>query len=307
MKYINRKWLFIVLLLTSASFLLNACSDDGDATYEVKLFVNNGVYPINTYMSGIQYNRIKDIVQTKNGKIEFPIASTLPVMKDVRVEFGISESLLDTYNTNHETDYKLFPKESFKLVNNIAIIQQDKALSTDSIKIEIINTENVAIGNYLLPLSITAISDKNLLISSNMANVYVMVSVTELCVEIVDTPIGKQITDKSKWSYILNGKPTDLYTYVPDGSILEVNMGEQVDLKTIGMEFYESYFSSAGVDLAISKDGQNYENIGSVSFAYQRKHNIHLVTKKAQYLKMVLKGAQEYTPYITDIYIYTAD
>ena len=123
----------------------------------------------------------------------------------------------------------------------------------------------------------------------------------------VDKPVGSAINDHSGWSFTLNGQSSDLYEYVPDGSILDIDLGKQEAVKTIALQFYEWYYSSESASIAISNDGEKYEDLGLASgFEDKTSYILFLAARQAQYIRVTFHGALYYSPYINTVGIYTA-
>ena len=81
----------------------------------------------------------------------------------------------------------------------------------------------------------------------------------------VDKPVGSVINDHSGWSFTLNGQSSDLYDYVPDGSILDIDLGKQENIKLLLYISMNGFILLESASIRISNDGEKYEDLGVAS------------------------------------------
>ena len=324
MKHFNFKWLFTACLFIIALFTLNACGDDEEMDYDMKLYVNSGFNT--TYFSKVHNDRVLNRTIITNGVVKFPVTSTRPVPKDIKVVFGIDESLLDTYNTEHETEYQLLSQEHFKLINNTVVIEHKETCSIDSVKLEIIDPENITPGNYMVPLSITAISDENIQISSNYGNVYISVSVEESYISLQREPFEGMVAidNRSEWEFpgasysAVRMVDEDFSSYWysnDDPGEIKVKLKQPEEVRGVSMSpfyFYSYYICLLkNVVFDASDDGVTWTNIDKCTMLSPQgdvsNPDIQYIAFKKtnlQYLRIKYSGCYSYYCGIGELNIY---
>ncbi|NMA72723.1 MAG: DUF1735 domain-containing protein [Bacteroidales bacterium] len=106
-------------------------------------------------------------IDPKNGASgSVTVKSASPIEKDIKVELGVSQEALDTYNTKHGTNLVLLPESSYKLSSKAVTI---KAGTITSEKVEIFiepfTNEMIESGiKYALPISIISSSEPSILV-----------------------------------------------------------------------------------------------------------------------------------------------
>lgn len=225
---------------------------------------------------------------------------------DTKVTLAINPALVGTYNALHGTDYSLLTSASLK--QSTIMIKQGKTTPEESVALSFSDDmASVQLGtNYVIPVTITNVDGVGADIGENKVIYIVYKTALVGFLSCVDKPVGSVINDHSGWSFTLNGQSSDLYDYVPDGSILEIDLGKQENIKTIALHFYEWFYSSESASIAISNDGEKYEDLGVASgFANKTSYILLLVAKQAQYIRVTFHGALYYSPYINTVGIYT--
>ena len=188
------------------------------------------------------------------------------------------------------------------------MIKQGKTTPEESVALSFSDDmASVQLGtNYVIPVTITNVDGVGADIGENKVIYIVYKTALVGFLSCVDKPVGSVINDHSGWSFTLNGQSSDLYDYVPDGSILDIDLGKQENIKTIALHFYEWFYSSESASIAISNDGEKYEDFGVASgFANKTSYILLLVAKQAQYIRVTFHGALYYSPYINTVGIYT--
>ena len=225
---------------------------------------------------------------------------------DTKVTLAINPALVGTYNALHGTDYSLLTSASLK--QSTIMIKQGKTTPEESVALSFSDDmASVQLGtNYVIPVTITNVDGVGADIGENKVIYIVYKTALVGFLSCVDKPVGSVINDHSGWSFTLNGQSSDLYDYVPDGSILDIDLGKQENIKTIALHFYEWFYSSESASIAISNDGEKYEDFGVASgFANKTSYILLLVAKQAQYIRVTFHGALYYSPYINTVGIYT--
>lgn len=98
----------------------------------------------------------------------------VPLKNDVTVTFEAAPQLLGTYNDLNLKAYKLLPEGCWSLENNRVTIQQGKS-GSNPMSIRINTAEMPGPGPYLLPVSITDVSDASLKVNENLRSAYFVI------------------------------------------------------------------------------------------------------------------------------------
>ena len=252
-----------------------------------------------------------------------PVRCTKPAPQDLTIQLAIDRSLVDAYNSEYGTSYVAL--QNAELENATLYIKQGEYISADTLKVHYTNMEEFKNGseNYILPIAITSINGTGVSASESNSKIFLTfestykpnhVTLTSSKEYLLEYQYSQGFTnlssewklDGSGWSFTLNGQSSDLYDYVPDGSILDIDLGKQENIKTIALHFYEWFYSSESASIAISNDGEKYEDLGVASgFANKTSYILLLVAKQAQYIRVTFHGALYYSPYINTVGIYT--
>lgn len=242
-------------------------------------------------------------------EILVPVRCTRPAPTDITVTVSLDKSQVETYNAQHGTNYVFL--ENARLEKSTFIIKKGEYISPDSLKVLYTDKSEFQNGamNYILPVTISAIEGGGVVLSKGNNVFYLTYESTLLQIEIVNAPVGKMVKN-DEWNYKLDGSPTNFdeyYISINDGSVFELDMGESVNVQTIGIHFALFYYSSAASEVYISGDGTSYEKIGNVTFkSNEQDHYIHFFSaKNMKYVKLVLKGTLGMYPnLLTGIDIY---
>ena len=114
-----------------------------------------------------------------NTKIKFPVCSTMPANENIEISIGVDNSLVEVYNSKHNTSYKILNTNYLSFDCNTLIIKKQQMISEDSIEVSLEATieENLELGEYLVPLKLQKISG-NMSVSQNWNTIYWVISVS---------------------------------------------------------------------------------------------------------------------------------
>lgn len=255
----------------------------------------------------LEYHYSKGFTNLSNEwKLDGILKSAWTADGDIKVTLAVNPALVGTYNAQHGTDYSLLTSASLK--QSTIMIKQGKTTPEESVSLSFLDDmASVQLGtNYIVPVTITNVDGIGADIGENKVIYIVYKTALVGFLSCVDKPVGSVINDHSGWRFTLNGQSSDLYDYVPDGSILDIDLGKQENIRTIALHFNEWYYSSESASIAISNDGKKYEDLGVASrFVNKTSYILLLAAKQAQYIRVVFHGALYYSPYMKTVGIYT--
>ena len=106
-------------------------------------------------VSGTETNPVvKFVVEDTPSSYAVTATSTNKVDEDVRIKFGIDNSLVEAYNEAHSTNYYPVPDGTVEIENQDVVIEKGKTFSTPA-TVKVISTENLSEGRvYVIPVTI---------------------------------------------------------------------------------------------------------------------------------------------------------
>lgn len=192
---------FLGLLMMCVPTLLVSCSEDeaydfpGDGG---KVFVRMQTsHTVNSTANTAEFTVRKTLNGAfGSGTISFPVRCTMPAQGEVRAFFDVDNSLIETYNATHQTDYQemksdilAFNKKDLVIGNGAMQSAEEIVVSFDEEKIEAL-----AVGEYLVPIKMMHV-EGGMEVSSNWNVVY-------LILEVVDDPYGFPAADRNGWTIV---------------------------------------------------------------------------------------------------------
>lgn len=188
-------YLFSVIL----SLALCSCGDDekydfpGDSG---KVYVRlQSSHMVNSVANVVDATIGKTILGT-NGEavVAFPIRTTMPANGALNAICEIDNSLVDTYNTTHGTDYAPMDADIILFENQSATIESGQMESADQIVVRVDPAKMVELelGDYLVPIKLSSVSG-DMSVSANWNVVYLHVSV-------VNDVTGVPCADRTGWT-----------------------------------------------------------------------------------------------------------
>lgn len=276
MKTLKIKYLYIVGLLCMVCNLMTSCSDDELYSIDQRLYVNSG---INSVVSLSLVDTPVGII-TEQRTLGFPVVSSRELAADAEITFKLDETLVESYNTANETEYKVLPASCYTIKNLVINMKQGEFTSQDSVKIEITKPEDMNLDEtYLLPLTISNLvtDDKGAQVSSNLNTIYLKVD-KEYRVYNTDVISDDRLISKAEWTISSgNGTSEGRSQNLIDGdaktpwlayySPIMVTIDTKILQDIVGFAFcpyygmYGTYYSAKSVLVSASEDGDNYTEL----------------------------------------------
>lgn len=311
------KYLLAGVSMVSILPLMTACSDDESTDpYDINYgYVYNP--PVTehtiTYLENGTFRTAPDEIEKLT-----QVRCTRPAPNDLVFTVSLDKSLVDAYNEKNGTDYAFL--ENAVLLQSTYTIRKGEYISQDTIKVKYTDMSEFVNGNnhYILPVTVTSLEGGAQL--SENRTFYLTYHSSILYIEESEEALGTEITNFSEWTCLLDGEScpkvidgnNNNYQYIPDGSVLDVDLGKNVSLESIGLNFYAWYYSCGNVSLSVSTDGTNYEEMGNIVFtSYDVPRYIHfLASKQCRYVKMALNGyfySSSNKAYLRELYFFVAE
>lgn len=202
------------ILLILAGFLM-ACEDEihydvtGDPINRVFVNVeNNTLRNYNGYAFSLTHTPVGsfgDVIQAT-----FPLRCTLEATESTQAKFEKDNSLIDSFNAKHNTNYKPIPDGFVELSADNLTILKGKMISSDSLTVSIPSNKYAQLteSGYVLPIRISALNTSpQTAISSNMNTVYLVIkTLSTNCYDspLVNDMVGTLITPRTSWSATLD-------------------------------------------------------------------------------------------------------
>lgn len=159
-----------ILLLGCTCLALSCSKNDETDPYDI-----NYIYfrpPINT-SHAVEYTGAGNfLTKTDSIIIISPVKSTKPAPEDITVELGIDQTLIDTYNKLHNTNYTLL--KNIELQNATLHIPKGQYISADTLKVRYTNMDEFKSGaqQLILPVAIKSVSSSHVSISQTAKAVF---------------------------------------------------------------------------------------------------------------------------------------
>lgn len=165
MKIINKVLFATVFACTIV--LANGCSEEitvGQTDESVYSEISNLNVFLRDQQSGLAENTIELGATKYETTLNVGLSKTPRKGVDLKIEYDAG--YLQTYNTVHDSDLKLFPKELITLGNNGSIVVAPDEKTSFAISLTLQASEELEEGMYLLPLNITTATE-NITVSEN--------------------------------------------------------------------------------------------------------------------------------------------
>lgn len=154
------------IMLFAASLLMIACQNSQEYYEGVYIVGAQGINPTATLT-----------VDDLPSAIGVNVASSNVVEEDMTVEMEVRKDLVEHYNSTYKKNYQLLPESTYEVENKSLMIQSGKHASSNGLRLKIISREGLEEGvTYLLPISISHISNKDLSIIEGARTIYVVVN-----------------------------------------------------------------------------------------------------------------------------------
>jgi hypothetical protein len=332
MRNINIKNSILALLLLALSGTFVACNEDGKTLLygdevgapAAKIYLYN-VYPFTTFSASVHFDRLSNLTNVKSDDVKLPVYISVESEKDIQVKMALDTALVSKYSKQQLREYKLFPEECINFVKNTVTIKAGQRASSDSIQLAIQNTDKLAIGSYVFPISISNVSDSEVGIQDNMKAVYFKVIVTESYISVSrDALTNITDLDRTKWvmstdswydtKRLADNSYSSYWSAGYSGDPLLIDLGSEEDIfamsLTPGYSYYGTYYPK-GLKLEGSVDNKTFTTIdkctmlspkGSATnpdIQYVKFKKTHL-----RYLKLSFDDSYGYSAGIGELHIY---
>lgn len=200
--------------------------------------------------------------------------------EEVTLNLAIDQSKVAEYNTANGTNYEF--KSDATLESNAVTIATDA--SDAGISINTGDLTGIAQEKeYLIPVTLTSATGASVEYDEGMT-VYVIVRgiARELNVSEafyngsqIDYPVTCTVNG-SDWSDVIDMDKYD-YEEIDTGTPIEMDFGKVVNLSSIFIYHYGSYYSATSAKLETSVDGTNWTDWGEIEYAGMKQYYINLV------------------------------
>lgn len=241
------------------------------------------------------------------GGIDYPSS-------DLRIQFSVDTSLIDSFNIANETNYELLPKESFTLSSTETIIKKG-ALATAQQQVSFLTKGEHAMAilkDYILPLSL---SSPDLKVNPMLKTTFFLIRVEPNLADYVayDKSIWKVIDFSSeeangegpnngKAIFTIDGNPESFWHSQWQGAspgpphYLVIDMGEKKELHGIitKARLGDNDGKPENVAIETSLDSITWEPAGELTLADNDKEQKNFLSgfKQARYFKFIINSSR---------------
>ena len=204
------KYIIAVVWIVILCFSFTGCEKNeqillyGDESADVvtKLYVSNGLTPLNAYTAKVHNDRLSGKVTFVGDQFCFPVYSSYSVMEDVKVNIEVDSLAEKTYNETNMTNYPSLPPEFVEILKKEVIIKKGERISSDSVKFTLRNIDKL-LGTYIYGVSIKSSSVSSIGISDKMKNVIYKIVATESYISVGREPLlGSSSLDRTLFKFM---------------------------------------------------------------------------------------------------------
>jgi coagulation factor 5/8 type len=210
--------------------------------------------------------------------------------EEVTLNLAIDQSKVAKYNSDNGTNYKF--KSDAKLETNTVTIGTDARDASISI-----NTGDLTgVANeeeYIIPVTLKSASGAAVEAEGDMT-VYVTVRGVSRMLNVhesfyngvlMDNPVTCTVNGRD-WSDIINADSW-AYDEIDEGTPMEMDFGKVVNLSSIFVFHYNSYYSATKANLKTSVDGSTWLDWGDIEYTGMKQYYINLVpATNLRYVKL---------------------
>ncbi len=140
-------------------------------------YLKNSINPQNTVTLTITQSsggvRTIDI-----DSIGLSFQTTKALSSGVTAILSVDSTLVSQYNSTNQTSYKVVPSNAYRFIGGTTITLQNGKPASNAIQLAISDFSAFTVGNtYLLPVTLSNISDNQVQLNSNFKTMYIIVSV----------------------------------------------------------------------------------------------------------------------------------
>lgn len=198
---------------------------------------------------------------------KFPVRSNTTQHGEMKATLTYDSSLVEEYNTTHETTYEVLPEEFIQMENATLTLPEHAQSSIDSVTVTLTgDLAQLTARRYLAPLRVKSSSMNS---SEELGTVYVAVE-TEVniirTIESVDDMVGFPATGRTQWSADCSNYTSlfDGNTYsagtLPGGSPTTIDMKETQMVTGLCLG---SWNTNIPISIEYSLDSENYSQAGT--------------------------------------------
>lgn len=198
---------------------------------------------------------------------KFPVRSNTTQHGEMKATLTYDSSLVEEYNTTHETTYEVLPEEFIQMENATLTLPEHAQSSIDSVTVTLTgDLAQLTARRYLAPLRVKSSSMNS---SEELGTVYVAVETEEniiRTIESVDDMVGFPATGRTQWSADCSNYTSlfDGNTYsagtLPGGSPTTIDMKETQMVTGLCLG---SWNTNIPISIEYSLDGENYSQAGT--------------------------------------------
>lgn len=105
------------------------------------------------------------------------VAASCKMGENLGVQMKASPELVTSFNKEYGKNYELLPEESYQLENSNLTIENGNSVSSQGVRLSIVSRDCLKEGvTYLLPVSISSLSNHNLSIVESSKTIYIVVN-----------------------------------------------------------------------------------------------------------------------------------
>lgn len=313
------KSLFIIGALALAAGI-TSCSDDEE--YDFPGTTTNFVYQKDGSSS---FKIIQTPISTiSTVDVQIPVQCTKKAQSDIKVTFGIDNSLIEAYNTEHGTNYVALPENVLVIENETVTIPSGEMKAETTVNIKTTDDESVlnqlsSENDYLVPIVRKSVTGSNAVPSEQVNPVtYIVMTVVHDNVHHgagKDDIKGTMVADQSGWSATVNegtsvsgnilnifdGNMTTTATMQnrsQDGIDLTVDMGKSYTFDALTIYYGYSYSwggqtqeyvygqLTSDLEITTSIDGQKWTKVGLMENGDSNEVMVFYAPITARYIKV---------------------
>lgn len=312
------KSLFIIGALALASTGFTSCSDDEE--YDFPGTTNNYVYQKDKSAS---FKIIQTPISTiSTVDVQIPVQCTKKAQGDIKVTFGVDNSLIEAYNTEHETNYVALPDGLLVIENETVTIPSGEMKGESTVNIKMTEDETILNqlseeNDYLVPVVRKSVTGSNA-IPSEQENPVTFITMTVIHDNVhhgasASDVKGTLVADQSGWSASVNegttvsGNLSNMF----DGNMgniaslqnrsngqpteLTIDMGKQYTFDALTLYYGYSYPGwgdykygqlSTDMEITTSTDGQKWSKVGLMESGDSSEIMVFYAPITARYIKV---------------------
>lgn len=294
-----------------------SCSDDEE--YDFPGTTTNFVYQKD---GSSNFKIIQTPISTiSTVDVQIPVQCTKKAQGDIKVTFGIDNSLIDAYNEEHNTDYVALPENVLVIENQTVTIPSGAMKGETTVNIKTTDDETILNqlsddNDYLVPIVRKSVEGSNAIPSEQVNPVtYIIMTVVHDNVHhgaSASDSKGTMVADQSGWSASVNEGTTvsgdlknlfdgnfnttaTMQNRTNDGIDLIVDMGKEYTFDALTLYYGYSYpgwgdFTygqlTSDLEITTSSDAQKWTKVGLMESGDSDTVMVFYAPITARYIKI---------------------